>query len=444
MSSSRWASSLVARARPALPTLFAEVSVLGVLVGFSGEPSLIVVYAAAAIVWQVVGLYSRRFTLSVLDDIPMIGLGVIWGAVLSSVALQPVGLGQLFLPAAVVFAADVVARFAAYSWTKARRRRGTTVYPALIVGCGEVGVRLAERIASHPDTGLRALGFLDDAHEGCSPELPAPYLGRAEDLEQVVGRVGATDVIVCDGSMSSDDVVDCLRTCTPLEVSVYAVPRLIEFHRSFVRSEQVWGLPLERIQRYTVHGFTWRLKRTMDIVLSGLALLLLAPVMLGVAVAVRWELGQGVIFRQERVGLDGRTFTVRKFRSMASRPPGEQPWSVAGGDELGRVGAFIRRYSLDEIPQLLNVLLGDMSLVGPRPERPHYVRRFTEEVRGYGHRHRVPVGLTGLAAVEGLRGDTSISERAYFDNLYIENWSLWLDIKILARTVVAVLHGTGR
>jgi lipopolysaccharide/colanic/teichoic acid biosynthesis glycosyltransferase len=166
--------------------------------------------------------------------------------------------------------------------------------------------------------------------------------------------------------------------------------------------------------------------------------------MLGVAVAVRWDLGRGIFFEQKRVGLDGEPFTVRKFRSMKHLPPGAtSPWSVTDDARFGRVGKFIRRFSLDELPQLFNVLKGDMSLVGPRPERPEFVDQFTMDFPRYADRHRVPVGLTGLAAVEGLRGDTSILERAYFDNLYIENWSLWLDVKILLRTVVAVLRGTG-
>lgn len=178
--------------------------------------------------------------------------------------------------------------------------------------------------------------------------------------------------------------------------------------------------------------------------MSGIALVVLLPVLVAVSLAVRYELGPGVIFRQERVGMGGRRFELLKFRSMPHPSPGhERPWSVLEDDLLGPVGRFIRTYSLDEVPQLFNVLAGDMSLVGPRPERPLFVERFSVEVTGYGHRHRVPVGITGLAAVEGLRGDTSVRDRAYFDNWYIENWSLWLDVKVLIRTVLAVVRGTG-
>jgi lipopolysaccharide/colanic/teichoic acid biosynthesis glycosyltransferase len=155
------------------------------------------------------------------------------------------------------------------------------------------------------------------------------------------------------------------------------------------------------------------------------------------------ELGSGIIFTQTRVGQNGRPFELMKFRSVRWSPAVPQgPWTVSR-EQTGKVGRFIRRYSLDEIPQLVNVIRGDMSLVGPRPERPEYVQQFCAAFPRYVHRHRLPVGMTGLAAVNGLRGDTSIDDRARFDNWYIDNWSLWLDIKILIRTVKAVLTGTG-
>jgi exopolysaccharide biosynthesis polyprenyl glycosylphosphotransferase len=187
------------------------------------------------------------------------------------------------------------------------------------------------------------------------------------------------------------------------------------------------------------------LKRVFDVVVSGIALLILAPVMLACALAVRLEGGRGVLFRQERVGLDGRPFELLKFRSLRPADDDESRtrWNVANDHRMGRVGRFLRQTSLDELPQLLNILRGDMSLVGPRPERPHFVHEFTREFPRYAARHRVPAGLTGLAQVHGLRGDTSIEERAQFDNAYIETWSLWSDVKIMLRTAWAVVRGTG-
>jgi len=182
-------------------------------------------------------------------------------------------------------------------------------------------------------------------------------------------------------------------------------------------------------------------KRGMDVVGALVGLLLTLPVLLVVALAVRIEGGPGVIFRQQRVGQHGRLFTLYKLRSL--RPVGDEGdlrWNIDHDSRLGAVGRFIRATSIDELPQLVNVLVGDMSLVGPRPERPYFVEQFSREIPGYADRHRVPVGLTGLAVVEGLRGDTSIADRARVDNAYAECWSLWLDVEVLLRTVTHLVR----
>lgn len=180
----------------------------------------------------------------------------------------------------------------------------------------------------------------------------------------------------------------------------------------------------------------WTTKRVIDIVGALAGLLLALPVLLIVALAVRIEGGPGVIFRQQRIGLGGRTFTLYKLRSLKPvADEGDVRWNIDNDARLGRVGKFIRTTSIDELPQLFNVLIGDMSLVGPRPERPFFVDQFTTTIPGYADRHRVPVGLTGLSVVRGLRGDTSIPERAAVDNHYAETWTLWLDITIILATI---------
>lgn len=189
----------------------------------------------------------------------------------------------------------------------------------------------------------------------------------------------------------------------------------------------------------------WKLKRVVDMLVSGIAILLLSPLLAILALVDRIVDGPGVIFRQERVGLDGRTIEVMKFRSL--RPASEEEsatnWNIKHDDRVSWYGKFLRRSSLDELPQLFNIWRGDMSLVGPRPERPHFVREFAQLYPFYGSRHRVPCGLTGWAQVNGLRGDTSIKERARYDNFYIENWSVWLDIKIMLRTITTLTKGSG-
>lgn len=176
-------------------------------------------------------------------------------------------------------------------------------------------------------------------------------------------------------------------------------------------------------------------KRSIDILGALIGLVLTLPVLLAVALAVRVEGGPGVIFRQQRVGMNGRIFTLYKLRSLKPvADEGDVRWNIDNDARLGRVGKFIRSTSLDELPQLMNVLVGDMSLVGPRPERPFFVDEFSASIPGYAQRHRVPVGLTGLAVVNGLRGDTSIPDRARVDNEYADTWSLWLDISIMLKT----------
>ena len=183
-------------------------------------------------------------------------------------------------------------------------------------------------------------------------------------------------------------------------------------------------------------------KRGMDVAGALVGLLLVLPILLIAAIAVRIEGGPGVIFRQTRVGQHGRHFTLYKLRSLKPETgEADVKWNIDHDSRLGPVGRFIRQTSLDELPQLVNVLVGDMSLVGPRPERPYFVEQFSQEVPGYAQRHRVPVGLTGLAVVHGLRGDTSIPERARVDNLYAETWSFWLDMAIIARTALYLVRG---
>lgn len=189
----------------------------------------------------------------------------------------------------------------------------------------------------------------------------------------------------------------------------------------------------------------WTVKRGMDFCVASLALLLVSPVIALAAIAVMRETGGGAIFRQRRVGLDGREFDVLKLQTMVPASEGDSAttWNIAKDDRMRPVGRFLRRTSLDELPQLWNVVRGDMSLVGPRPERPHFVEEFQRQYPCYLARHRVPCGFTGYAQIQGVRGDTSIAERIAYENLYIEAWSLWLDVKIVLRTIPAVLRGTG-
>jgi exopolysaccharide biosynthesis polyprenyl glycosylphosphotransferase len=252
-------------------------------------------------------------------------------------------------------------------------------------------------------------------------------------------------VIVTFGSLREPEIVDLLRACDRLSCEIFFVPRLYEIHSVTRGTEVLWGVPLERMRRAPFRTPAWTAKRVADVVVSALALLFLAPVLAICALGSRLETGC-VVFRQTRIGLDGRPFTVLKFCSLKPAVESEESttWNIGTDARVGHFGRFLRRTSLDELPQLWNVLRGDMSLVGPRPERPFFVGQFTRQIPWYTARHRVPAGLTGWAQIHGLRGDTSIEDRARFDNFYIENWSMWGDIKILLRTVGQVLRAAGR
>jgi exopolysaccharide biosynthesis polyprenyl glycosylphosphotransferase len=217
------------------------------------------------------------------------------------------------------------------------------------------------------------------------------------------------------------------------------------FHTQTGMAHHIGSIPIMRIRNPNLRGPARLIKRMFDITFAMTALIILSPMLAVIAMAVRLESGPGVIFRQVRVGRDGKRFELLKFRSMrpADDRESETKWCVATDARIGPVGRFLRCTSIDELPQLWNIVRGDMTLVGPRPERPHFVELFSAQYDRYAQRHRVQAGLTGFAQVSGLRGDTSIADRARHDNFYIENWSLWLDIKIILRTFREVLLRRG-
>ncbi|HLG91370.1 MAG TPA: sugar transferase [Acidimicrobiales bacterium] len=319
------------------------------------------------------------------------------------------------------------------------RARGVLVENTLIIGAGKVGVELAGILRDHPGYGLVPVGFLDSFDDA---GLPLPILGGAQNLDRVLSEYGVRRVVIAFGAVREPDMVPIVRACDRASVDIHVLPRFFElgFSAKGRDVDEVWGMPLLRLRRAALRSNAWRVKRAFDVVVAGLALVALSPVYLAVALAVRLSSPGPVYHRQRRTGQRGEVIEVLKFRSMLVNEDADTKWSVDGDERVTRVGRFIRRFSLDELPQLINVLRGEMSLVGPRPERPFFVNRFAAEIPRYGDRHRVPVGLTGLAQVHGLRGDTPVEERARFDNSYIENWSLWWDISILARTVSAVLR----
>jgi exopolysaccharide biosynthesis polyprenyl glycosylphosphotransferase len=329
------------------------------------------------------------------------------------------------------------------------RLRGELLRPTLIIGAGRVGRLTARRLAQSPDLGLKPIGFLDKdpLEDPGEDDLGLPVLGASWDLDRVVLEHGVKHVIVTFSTAPTPIILRLMGRCEALGVAVSFVPRLFERVGSRISVEHLGGIPLVAAQPTDPHGWQFSVKYTVDRVMAIVLIVLCAPVLLAAAVATWISVRRPILFRQERVGMDGRPFTMLKFRTM--RDPddsfksfqlavGLAPGGVEGEDRRTRVGTFLRRTCIDELPQLLNVLKGEMSLVGPRPERPEFAFAFQERVYRYGERLRVKSGISGWAQVNGLRGKTSLADRVEWDNYYIENWSLWLDLKILLLTVVAV------
>lgn len=393
---------------------------------------------------RLVGLYRSRLTLSVLDDLPYLAMSSIGGALAASYLLdrQPLGFGLkgVAFVAAGVFVFAVAWRAIGYETVRQLRAHGLVNHRTLIVGRTPLANEIARTLHTNRKYGLRLTGFLD-----AEPDHTAEgVLGATSDLADCI-QAHDIDVVIIAAESDRTELVESLRACDRVDAAIFWVPTLYEtLHRNHDMDE-LWGIPLVRATTAPHRTQAWSMKRVFDIVAASLLLILAAPVMAVVALGVRLETGPGVLFRQKRVGLDGEEFELLKFRSLkpASVTESQTTWNVAGDNRMGAWGKLIRAWSLDELPQLFNVLRGDMSMVGPRPERRFFVEQFNEQIPAYRHRHRVPVGLTGWAAVNGLRGNTSIPDRARFDNYYAANWSLWLDFKILLLTVVAVLKRTG-
>jgi exopolysaccharide biosynthesis polyprenyl glycosylphosphotransferase len=322
----------------------------------------------------------------------------------------------------------------------------------LIVGAGNVGRLVARRLAEHPEIGLKPVGFLDKEPLDAGENADLPVLGASWDLEQVAAERQIDHVVVAFSTAPDAVLIRLLKRCERLGIRTSVVPRLFEKSTEHAAVVPLGGLPL--ITRAVPSPKSWRfaVKHAVDRVMAGLALVMLSPVLAALTVGVLVESGRPIFYGAERIGRDGRRFPMWKFRSMLPMPPEERlnlvidPETGTGGvngtDRRTRIGKLMRRTSLDELPQLFNVLKGEMSLVGPRPERSEYVEFYEKTVPLYVDRHRVKSGITGWAQVSGLRGETSLADRAEWDNYYIENWSLWLDFKIVLLTFAAVFNLT--
>ena len=444
-------------------TLLVDLGMLGlaVLAARVAQPGLesrvlVLFLGLVVVLLHVRGLYRRRLRVAVSDEliqlfgaVSLASMTLLAGAALAGEDVE------LSAPIALVWGFSAISlgigRTAVALCERRGRESGRIARPTLIVGAGVVGARIARRLMEERNLGLRPIGFIDEKHYAQLPSAERlPVLGVPAELSDVVARTGAEHVILAFSSLPDHGLIPLVGRCHKLGLTVSLVPRLFESFNDRMAVDYLGGVPLLALQKRNLRGLNFAIKHGFDRVTAAFALVVLAPVMLAVALAVKASSEGPVLFRQRRVGRDGLVFEMLKFRTMeldgesgAFRPPpGLGPGGIEGPDRRTRIGCVLRRASLDELPQLLNVLRGEMSLVGPRPERPEFVDLFGLDVDRYGDRHRVKSGVTGWAQVHGLRGRTSLADRVEWDNFYIQNWSLWLDLKVLLLTLRAVVRAT--
>jgi Undecaprenyl-phosphate glucose phosphotransferase len=317
---------------------------------------------------------------------------------------------------------------------------GDNVKRILVAGAGELGRTVAETLVAHRELGYRVVGFLDDA-PGPLEQGGLPVLGSLGHAQAVVQAQQIDQIYVALSLEDHAKLVGLIKSVANECVDIKVVPDLVQYATIKAALEDLDGIPIISLNEVPLSGWSSMVKRLMDFVVASavlLALTIIIPVFPVIALLIRLFGGRGpVLLTQERMTLDGRTFQIYKFRTMIDEAEKDTGPVFATADDPRRtpIGCRLRKYNLDELPQLLNVLKGDMSLVGPRPERPPFVAQFRERIPQYMRRHRVKSGITGWAQVNGWRGNTSIEKRIEFDLYYIENWSLLLDVKILILTL---------
>ncbi|MEP6470608.1 MAG: undecaprenyl-phosphate glucose phosphotransferase [Acidobacteriota bacterium] len=424
-----------------------DAEIIPVTKGVPAASSYFRLFPYIAVVWPLVyyfyGLYQVRRSRSSVEE----GLAVFVATALATLLLIGIATfsrGFDYSRAVLVlfFATDVLLVFAGR--TAIRRyleeawRHGYGVRRVLVVGAGRLGRAVVDKLADHPEGGLRSVGFVDDdPAKRATSYRGVPVVGGTAEAARIVEEKRVDAVFLALPLEAHRTMLSVLKDVARTVADVRVVPDLLQHITFRAGVEDLDGLPVVHLTQVPLTGWMSLVKRTLDLAIAGSALVLLSPLFAVIALAIRLSEGPPVLYRQQRMGLDGRPFEIVKFRSMRRGAEDESGPTWAGPDDPRRtaVGRFLRRWSLDELPQLVNVVKGEMSLVGPRPERPEFVREFKDKFPQYMVRHRVRAGITGWAQVHGWRGNTSVSKRIEYDLYYIENWSLALDLKILWMTL---------
>lgn len=375
-------------------------------------------------------------------------VGTLMGVALASLALRSFVVGQDYSRVMVVYAWILTMLLSTVGrlfngWLRQHLvRRGWGRRRVVLVGTGEVAAMILQKILWSPELGYDVVGVVSPHDPAVETLLGVPVVGLATHLSEIIEASAADEVIIAlPEETSHHDILWLISECERGRVTIRVYPDLFQIIAGPVGIGEMGGLPILTVRDIALKGWRRVAKRGLDIIGSAVGLILLSPLMVLIGVLIKLESPGPVFYVQERMGLDAKPFPILKFRSMRADAEKQGPgWTTKNDPRRTQWGSFMRATNLDELPQFINVLLGHMSLVGPRPERPVYVEQFRRNIPRYMDRHREKAGMTGWAQVNGYRGDTSITERTKYDLWYIENWSLLLDIKIIIRTVLQVLH----
>jgi len=318
------------------------------------------------------------------------------------------------------------------------RSLGFNVRHVLIAGTGNLALSVAEKISLHSEYGLNVIGFLTAHAEEINSKLGGvQVLGSLNEISAVIKKYGIDQLFIALPLNAHDEMEAVLDSLSEETVDIKVVPDFIKFMNLQSGVEDLDGLPIVGLSESPLYGWNTVVKRLSDIIFSSIFIIVSSPLLILLAILIKFESAGSIIYRQERVGLDGNIFEMFKFRSMQVGAEDETGpiWASKGDDRRTRLGSFLRKTSIDELPQLFNVLMGDMSLVGPRPEREVFVEEFKKSIPKYMLRLKMKAGLTGWAQVNGWRGNTSLDKRIEFDLYYIKHWSLLLDLKIIFMTL---------
>ncbi len=414
--------------------------------GYQPFSDYAVLLPVIAVLWPLVFYFHRLYQIrrdrSMIDEALAVVVAVALGTILLIGLLSFWRTFSFNRPLLVVFLVlDILlvaaVRFGIHRYLEIVWASGIGVRRALVVGAGHTGRALADKLIDHPATGVKPIGFADDdpkkrdeAYRGLS------VLGDTSQVKELLRAHDVDTVFLALPVEAHRTMLRILQDVGNEMIDIRLVPDVFQFVTFKAGIEDFDGLPVINLTQVPLEGWNSLVKRSMDVVLSSIGLASLAVLFPFIALAIWLEDRGPIFYAQERMGLDGRHFRMLKFRSMKSDAEEEGArWAEENDPRRTRVGALLRKTSLDELPQLVNVFLGDMSLVGPRPERPEFVHEFKEKFPQYMLRHRVRAGITGWAQVHGWRGNTSLSKRIEYDLYYVENWSVSLDIKILWLTV---------